>query len=180
MTTSPACLCPRECGIDTRRNPGTIHILPYQFWASPQIRDASELKGKRAAISTFGSGSHLALEVALHTLGLDPARDNIAILQVGTQPERVTALVTGKIDATVLEPGFGQAAKDKGLKMLVDLTRADVPYLNTVLVASRRVPEGSPDRARRDARRFLRSRRRSGSRPSKRKPTGSQAALRRR
>jgi len=131
-------------GADLAILAGTIHILPYQFWASPQIRDASDLRGKRAAISTFGSGSHLALEVALHTLGLDPARDRIAILQVGTQPERVTALVTGKIDATVLEPGFGQAAKDRGLKMLADLTKVDVPYLNTVLVASRRFAKENP------------------------------------
>ncbi len=48
---------------------GTIHILPYQFWVLPQVRQPADLKGKRVAISTFGSGSHLAAEVALHSLG---------------------------------------------------------------------------------------------------------------
>jgi len=131
-------------GADLAIVAGTIHILPYQFWAAPQIREPGDLKGKRVAISTFGSGSHLAVEVGLNTLGLDPTRDKIAILQVGTQPERVAALVTGKVDATALEPGFGQAAKDKGLKMLADLTKTDVPYLNTVLVVSRRFAKESP------------------------------------
>ena len=123
---------------------GTIHILPYQFWVLPQVRQPADLKGKRVAISTFGSGSHLAAEVALQSLGLDPTRDKIAIMQVGTQPDRVAALASGRIDATPLEPGFGQAAKEKGLTVLVDLTKADVPYLNTVLVASRRFVKESP------------------------------------
>jgi NitT/TauT family transport system substrate-binding protein len=123
---------------------GTIHILPYQFWVLPQVRQPADLKGKRVAISTFGSGSHLAAEVALQGLGLDPIRDKIAIMQVGTQPDRVAALVSGRIDATALEPGFGQAAKDKGLTVMSDLTKSDVPYLNTVIVASRKYAKENP------------------------------------
>src|SRR5262245_10632207 len=123
---------------------GTIRILPYRLWVLPQVRQPADLKGKRVAISTFGSGSHLAAEVALNSLGLDPVRDKIAIMQVGTQPDRVAALASGRIDATPLEPGFGQAAKDKGLTVLLDLTQADVPYLNTVLVASKRYIKESP------------------------------------
>jgi NitT/TauT family transport system substrate-binding protein len=122
----------------------TIHILPYQLWVTPQIRQPADLKGKRVAISTFGSGSHLAVEVALQHLGLDPARDKIAIIQVGTQPERVASLVTGKIEATSLEPGFGQAARDKGLSVMADLTKLEAPYLNTVIVASRRYIKENP------------------------------------
>ena len=123
---------------------GTIQILPYQFWVLPQVRQGADLKGKRVAISTFGSGSHLAAEVALQQLGLDPARDKIAIIQVGQQPERVAALLSGRIDATALDPGFAQAAKDKGLTLMLDMTKADVPYLNTVLVASRRYAKENP------------------------------------
>jgi NitT/TauT family transport system substrate-binding protein len=123
---------------------GTIHILPYQFWVLPQVRQPADLKGKRVAISTFGSGSHLAVEVALQALGLDVARDKIAIMQVGTQPDRVAALASGRVDATALEPGFGQAAKEKGLTVLADLTRTDMLYLNTVLVVTRRFAKESP------------------------------------
>ena len=123
---------------------GTIHILPYQFWVLPQVRQGADLKGKRVAISTFGSGSHLAAEVALQQLGLDPARDKIAIIQIGQQPERVAALLSGRIDATALDPGFAQAAKEKGLTLMLDMTKADVPYLNTVLVASRRFAKENP------------------------------------
>src|SRR6266446_8576523 len=89
-------------GADLMIVAGTIHIMPYQFWVLPQVRQPAELKGKRVAISTFGSGSHLAAEVALQVLGLDPVRDKIAIMQVGTQADRVAALVSGRVDATPL------------------------------------------------------------------------------
>jgi NitT/TauT family transport system substrate-binding protein len=131
-------------GADLAILAGLIHILPYQFWVHPQLRQPADLKGKRVAISTFGSGSHLAAEVALQQLGLDPARDKIAIIQVGQQPERVAALLSGRIDASPLDPGFAQAAKDKGLTMMLDMTKADIPYLNTVIVASRSYARESP------------------------------------
>jgi NitT/TauT family transport system substrate-binding protein len=131
-------------GADLAILAGLIHILPYQFWVHPQLRQPADLKGKRVAISTFGSGSHLAAEVALQTLGLDPARDKIAIIQVGQQPERVAALLSGRIDASALDPGFAQAAKDKGLTMMLDMTKADIPYLNTIIVASRSYARENP------------------------------------
>jgi NitT/TauT family transport system substrate-binding protein len=131
-------------GADLMIVAGTIHIMPYQLWVLPQVRQPADLKGKRVAISTFGSGSHLAAEVALQVIGLDPGRDKIAILQVGTQAERVAAIVSGRVEATPLEPGFGQPARDKGLTMMADLTKLDAPYLNTVLVASRRYAKENP------------------------------------
>jgi len=118
--------------------------MPYQFWVLPQVRQPADLKGKRVAISTFGSGSHLAAEVALQVLGLDPVRDKIAIMQVGTQADRVAALVSGRVDATPLEPGFGQSAREKGLTVISDLTKLDTPYLNTVIVVSRRYAKENP------------------------------------
>jgi NitT/TauT family transport system substrate-binding protein len=123
---------------------GLVQILPYQLWVQPQIRQPADLKGKRVAISTFGSGSHLAVEVALQTIGVDPARDKVAIMQIGAQPDRMAAVISGRVDGTALEPGFGQVAKDKGLTMLTDLTKTDTPYVNTVIVAMRRYVKENP------------------------------------
>jgi NitT/TauT family transport system substrate-binding protein len=123
---------------------GLVQILPYQLWVQPQIKQPADLKGKSVAISTFGSGSHLAAEVALQTIGLDPARDKVAIMQIGAQPDRMAAVITGRVAATALEPGFGQVAKDKGLTMLTDLTKSDTPYVNTVIVSLRRYVKENP------------------------------------
>jgi NitT/TauT family transport system substrate-binding protein len=133
-----------SAGADLAIIAGLIHILPYQFWVQPQVRRPEDLRGKRVAISTFGSGSHLAVEVALQLLGLDPARDKMTVIQVGQQSERVAALLSGRVDGTALDPGFAQAAKDKGLTLLLNMTKSDTPYLNTVLVASRRFAKENP------------------------------------
>ena len=95
---------------------GMIHILPYQLWAIPQIRQPADLKGKRVAISTFGSGSHLAAEVALQQLGLDPPRDKFAIIQVGTQPERSRGPGhRAKSNRPYSSPALARRREDKGL-----------------------------------------------------------------
>ncbi len=116
---------------------GLVQILPYQLWVQPQIHQPAEMKGKRVAVSTFGSGSHLAVEVALQNIGIDPARDKVAVMQIGAQPDRMAAVIAGRVDGTALEPGFGRLAKEKGLNMLTDLTKSDTPYVNTVISASR-------------------------------------------
>ena len=123
---------------------GLVQMLPYQLWVRPQIRQAADMKGKSVAISTFGSGSHLAVEVALQHIGIEVARDKVAIMQIGAQPDRMTAVVAGRVDGTALEPGFGQMAKDKGLVMLTDLTKSDTPYVNTVMSAQRRYVRENP------------------------------------
>ena len=123
---------------------GLVQILPYQLWVQPQIRQPAEMKGKSVAVSTFGSGSHLAVEVALRHIGIEPARDKIAIMQIGAQPDRMAAVIAGRVDGTALEPGFGKLAKDKGLNMLTDLTKSETPYVNTVISASRAYVKENP------------------------------------
>jgi ABC-type nitrate/sulfonate/bicarbonate transport system substrate-binding protein len=123
---------------------GLVQMLPYQLWVRPQIRTPADMKGKSAAISTFGSGSHLAVEAALQNIGIEVVRDKIAIMQIGAMPDRLAAVVSGRVDSTALEPGFGQVAKDKGLVMLTDLTKSDTPYVNTVISAQRRYVKENP------------------------------------
>jgi NitT/TauT family transport system substrate-binding protein len=131
-------------GADIMIVAGLVQILPYQLWVQPQIRQPADMKGKRVAVSTFGSGSHLAVEVALQHIGIEPARDKIAIMQIGAQPDRMTAVIAGRVDGTALEPGFGKLAKEKGLNMLTDLTGSDTPYVNTVISASRAYVKENP------------------------------------
>src|SRR6185295_9229974 len=56
---------------------GLVQMLPYQLWVRPQIRQPADMRGKSVAISTFGSGSHLAVEVALQQIGIEVARDKV-------------------------------------------------------------------------------------------------------
>src|SRR5882724_6479403 len=62
-------------GADTVIIARTVGVFPYTLYVSKDIRDASELKGKRLAVSTVGGSGYVAMQYALRKLGLDPNKD---------------------------------------------------------------------------------------------------------
>ena len=54
---------------------GLIDKLGYMVVSARHITSASQLKGKRAGISSFGATSETATRFAARELGLDPDRD---------------------------------------------------------------------------------------------------------
>ncbi len=97
-------------GADLMIVAGTIHIMPYQFWVLPQVRQPADLKGKRVAISTFGSGSHLAAEVALQVLGLKldaPYLNTVIVVSrryAKENPQIIESFLKGTIDGLAFLP----------------------------------------------------------------------------
>src|SRR4029079_8053472 len=55
--------------------------LPYALLAQKEIKSIEQLKGKRLAVSRFGSASDLAARLILQRYGLTPDKD-VTILQV--------------------------------------------------------------------------------------------------
>ena len=82
---------------------GVINTLLYTVIAASDITSGSQLKGKRVGISRFNDSSELATRIAAKELGLDPDRD-IAMIQVGSGPDRFNALRAGAIQAAVVGP----------------------------------------------------------------------------
>src|SRR5215813_5770086 len=56
--------------------------LNYQLIARPEIKNVEQLKGKKFAVSRFGSSADFGLRAVLKRLGIDPNRD-VSILQIG-------------------------------------------------------------------------------------------------
>src|SRR5262245_43007239 len=67
----------------------------------PEIKTAEQLKGGSIAIAVFGGTSDSLARIALKRLGLAPVKD-VAILQIGGIPERLSALERGKVQAAML------------------------------------------------------------------------------
>ena len=67
----------------------------------PEIKTAEQLKGGSVAIAVFGGTSDSFARIALKRLGLTPVKD-VAILQIGGVPERLSALQKGKVQAAML------------------------------------------------------------------------------
>jgi ABC-type nitrate/sulfonate/bicarbonate transport system substrate-binding protein len=70
--------------------------------AKPDLRKPADLAGKRFGVQSIGGTLWMYAMLSLEQLGLDPMRDRVQFIVVGTQPVMVRSLETGIIDATVL------------------------------------------------------------------------------
>ena len=112
-----------------------VNTFPYMFITAKEIDRPEKLKGKKVAISRFGGASHYAVRLVVSKMGLNPDKD-IQLLQIGNEAVRMTALIQGVVDATVLAPPANLAARNLGFNVLTSLLQAGVKYsFDTVFVS---------------------------------------------
>lgn len=124
---------------------GTINKLPYQIVARGEIKTPAMLKGKRVAISRFGSSSEWLVRLALTKMGLDPDKD-VTIMQIGGQSERFAAMQSNAVQATLLGPPTSTVAVQRmGMVQLADFTEYDTTYpLQSVITTRSYLKENRP------------------------------------
>src|SRR5713226_5571390 len=96
-----------------------LNKFPFSLVARKELRNPSDLVGKKIGILNFGGSNDLAVSVAFKEWNIP--RNAATILVSGGAPERLVALMTGAIDATVLSPPETVAASRAGLKILANL-----------------------------------------------------------
>jgi NitT/TauT family transport system substrate-binding protein len=143
ISSGPATIASRTQGADTIIVGAVVNTLPYSVVAAKHITRWDQLKGKKVAVSRFGSGTDTAMRMVLKKFGMDPAKD-VTILQVGTQPARVQALAAGAIDATLISPPLDLAAKKQGYNILVNIADLGIPYPQTVIETTDRFIKENP------------------------------------
>ena len=107
-------------GADISIVAGGLNFIPDKLIARPEIKTPDDFKGKKIAISRFGSSSDVNLRICLEKLGVKP--ELTQIIQVGGVSTRQTALLAGQIDATILSDPQATAATKNGMKLMVDLS----------------------------------------------------------
>lgn len=110
--------------------------MGYMLVTREPIKDASELRGKKFAISSFGGSSEIATRLALEKIGADP--NKVAMIQVGGSPDRIAALKRGSVDGSILSANEIIGAGGMGFYQVLDLTKSDLEYPYNVLYAQRR------------------------------------------
>lgn len=126
VTSGPVTIASRTQGGDAIAIASCVNTPPYSIVAAKSITRWDQLKGKRIAMSRFGSGTDTSLRLVLRKFGID-AKDLI-ILQLGTQPSRYQALLAGNIDATIISPPLDLMAKKDGFNILVNIPDLGIPY----------------------------------------------------
>src|SRR6516162_9639053 len=106
---------------------GGADRFTYQLVVPPSIKQLSDLKGKRFAISRIGSADHNATMVVLQKLGIQPNKE-LNIVQVGSVPSRFAALVNGSVMGALLIPPETVKAKELGYRVLSNFADIDIAY----------------------------------------------------
>jgi ABC-type nitrate/sulfonate/bicarbonate transport system substrate-binding protein len=88
----------------------------WWLYGRKQLRSAQDLKGgKQVAVASFGSAVHQTTLEILSKHGIDPARD-VVLRPVGNDPDRVAALLSGGVDAAVLNQASRAVAIKTGCR----------------------------------------------------------------
>ena len=101
--------------------------MPYSLYVNGKIQDAKRLKGAKIAISRFGSSSDFAARFMVARLGLDPSKD-VTIMQIGNQRERMSALLSGSVDGSVVDAPNTLIACQQGFLELADASKLGLTY----------------------------------------------------
>jgi NitT/TauT family transport system substrate-binding protein len=143
ISSGPATIASRTQGADTTIIAACVNTLPYSVVAAKGITRWDQLKGKKIAISRFGSGTDTAIRLVLKRYGIDPAKD-VVIVQLGTQPGRVQALAADAIAATIISPPLDLTAKKQGYPILVNIADLKIPYPQQIIETTDRFIRSNP------------------------------------
>jgi NitT/TauT family transport system substrate-binding protein len=136
FTTGALAVTANLQGGDTTIIAGGINFFPFKLIVRPEIKTVADLRGKKMAVSRFGSASDYAVQLALEKLGGDPKQTTF--LQFGTNQPRLTAMTTGAIVGTVFsEPFATLAVKQHGMRSLLDLAESGVPFPQNCFIVKR-------------------------------------------
>jgi NitT/TauT family transport system substrate-binding protein len=122
-------------GADLKMIASLTNRLGYDLVAAPGIKSAKDLRGKRFGVQSLGGTIWMAGLLGLEHLGLEPRRDNIAVLVIGDQTVLAQALESGQIDATVLDGVFSRRLKQKGFTILAELFDSGIAFSGQGLIA---------------------------------------------
>ncbi len=117
----------------------------YSLVANPKVKTAQQLKGGIVGVASIVGSSMTATLYALQKLGLNIK--DVNVLLAGGTPERLAALRSGRIQATILSPPTSFVAEKEGYNVLLDVIVMPLPYNS--IVSSRRFVRENPDSARR-------------------------------
>lgn len=109
----------RAAGIDVKNFWGVCNLMPFQLYSQPDFKSMKQAKGKRFAISRFGSLTDFLTRATLRHFGVD--EKEVTILQIGSTPARFAALSAKGVDASIVWFPVTEIAKSQGFNKLLDL-----------------------------------------------------------
>jgi len=90
----------------------------HVFVANRKLARFTDLKGRKIAISSFGSATDILARLTVEHFKLNPQKD-VQFIAAGSSSGRLAQLESGLVDAAVVSPPSDQVAEARGFKTLV-------------------------------------------------------------
>jgi ABC-type nitrate/sulfonate/bicarbonate transport system substrate-binding protein len=94
--------------------------ISYWLMAKSQFKTLESLKGKKIAVSGLGGTIHVALNMALEKVGVNP-KDLTLVSIPGQQVQMLYSLESGFVDGAMMSPPVTFGAQKKGFNKLLDV-----------------------------------------------------------
>jgi ABC-type nitrate/sulfonate/bicarbonate transport system substrate-binding protein len=117
--------------LDARMVSGVDRGMGLALYGRPGLTSGAELCGARLGVDVPVSGFALAMYRLTEHLGV--RRGEYELLTLGSTPRRLTALLAGECDATMLNAGNELIAEEHGCVRLAAVADVCAPYLGTVI-----------------------------------------------
>ena len=131
-------------GADLKVIGNNVNKLIFSLHVKPEIKSMEELRGKRIAVSRFGSSSDVAARTALRKYNLDPSKD-VNLMQLGTMSNMFGALKSGAVEASMVSPPTQFMSEKLGFKELLSVTEMNLAYPNPSMAVSGELIRKKPD-----------------------------------
>lgn len=138
----------RTQGADAVAIAGPILRVFQSIMVTPAIQAPADLRGKKVAVTGFGSIVDFAGRYLLKQWGLRPD-DDVTVVQLQTTGNILAALEGRAVDAGVLSPPTSFQAEAMGYRELGNMQSQPFEYPASVVVARAETLRDKPDQARR-------------------------------
>ena len=130
-------------GMDVVMIAGLIPRMHYLLVTRPETSKPADLLGKKFAVASVAGTVTIVARRSLEALGVPAGR--ITFLVAGAPQDRVLAVASGNMDATIVQPEGLAAVKKAGLKVLKDLSEIPEPIQLTTLLTTKRTTREKRD-----------------------------------
>jgi ABC-type nitrate/sulfonate/bicarbonate transport system substrate-binding protein len=146
---------PVSGAMETRVITVNINRLEHIFVTRKNITKPEELKGKKIAVSRFGSASDLTTRMVLRSWKLDPEKE-VMLLQSGNTPTRMSALLAGHVDGALVSPeGVHKVLASGCCRALADLSELPLDFARFGVTVPAALVRNQRDVARRIAAAYI-------------------------
>jgi ABC-type nitrate/sulfonate/bicarbonate transport system substrate-binding protein len=116
----PASVNATLSGFPTRAIWFSSDRISYWLMAKPQFKTIESLKGKKIAVNGLGGTIHVAMNMALEKVGVNP-KDFVLVSIPGQQIQILYSLESGFVDGAMMSPPVTFGAQKKGFNKLLDV-----------------------------------------------------------